>query len=300
MGTIYFDFSGTEEARRGSLYNGDLHLLQPSEGLDGLAQLASRLAEEAFAPNDPEFAHESMDVKSYVEVLADLKPRFIHHPDAKVLIRQLLTDAGCDVDKTYFDVPRLRTMVCGDYLKAGLALQFHPHRDTWFSAPLQQLNWWLPVYDVAPENTLAFHPSYFGRLVPNSSCEYDYGRWVQTGRQHAATITKTETRAQPRPLEPIDPSSETRVVPPAHGAIIFSAAQLHATVPNTSARTRFSVDFRTVNVVDLAEGVGAPNIDSACTGTTLRDFIRASDLAPLPEAIIAAYEQARAPSWVGP
>ena len=82
-----------------------------------------------------------------------------------------------------------------------------------------------------------------------------------------------------------------RVVTPPGGTIVFSAAQLHSTVPNTTSRTRFSIDFRTVNLDDLVEGVGAPNIDSECTGTTLRDFLRASDLEPLPEDVIAQYDK---------
>ena len=73
--------------------------------------------------------------------------------------------------------------------------------------------------------------------------------------------------------------------------LVFSAAQLHSTVPNTTSRTRFSIDFRTANLDDLIEGVGAPNIDSECTGTTLRDFLRASDLEPLPEEIIEQYDK---------
>jgi hypothetical protein len=64
-------------------------------------------------------------------------------------------------------------------------------------------------------------------------------------------------------------------------------------VPNTTDRTRFSIDFRTVNIDDLADGVGAPNIDSSCTGTTLRGFVRASDLEPLPDALIARYNRSR-------
>jgi hypothetical protein len=79
------------------------------------------------------------------------------------------------------------------------------------------------------------------------------------------------------------------VVTPPGGTLVFSAAHLHSTVPNTTDKTRFSIDFRTVNIDDLIEGVGAPNVDSACTGTTLRDFLRASDLAPLPEELIERY-----------
>ena len=66
------------------------------------------------------------------------------------------------------------------------------------------------------------------------------------------------------------------------GIIIFSAAQMHSTVPNTSGHTRYSIDFRTVNRDDVAERRGAPNVDSACTGTTMRDYLRATDLAHVP------------------
>jgi len=61
------------------------------------------------------------------------------------------------------------------------------------------------------------------------------------------------------------------------------------TLPNTTARTRFSVDSRTVNLDHVVERVGTPNVDSACTGTTLRDFLRGSDLRPLPEEVIAGH-----------
>jgi len=110
-------------------------------------------------------------------------------------------------------------------------------------------------------------------------------------RQQAAKMVKKETRKQPQAEEELELSPDVRVVTPSGGTIVFSAAQLHTTVPNTTNRTRFSIDFRTVNLDDLLEGVGAPNIDSECTGTTLRDFLRASDLAPLPEEVISAYDR---------
>ena len=79
------------------------------------------------------------------------------------------------------------------------------------------------------------------------------------------------------------------MLPP--GAILlFSAAQLHSTVPNTSGRTRFSIDFRTVNLADGVSNHGARNIDSECTGTTMRDYLRSADLEHLPEDLIARYD----------
>jgi hypothetical protein len=291
MPTIYHDAALDDQRRRHRLYGGDLFTFTRGESTAELCELARDLSAEAFGAYEPTVAQDNMPPEKFVEILAELKPEFIHHPRAKELIAGMLSELGCDLEKTYFDVPRLRTMAHGDYLNAGLAYQFHPHRDTWFSAPQQQLNWWLPVYEIEPENSMAFHPQYFDRPVINSSSEYDYDAWNRTGRQEAAKQVKKETRKQPRPEEPLDLEPDLRIVTPPGGTIVFSAAQLHSTVPNTTNRTRFSIDFRTVNLDDLVEGIGAANRDSDCTGTTLRDFLRASDLEPLPEDVIGMHDR---------
>ena len=71
---------------------------------------------------------------------------------------------------------------------------------------------------------------------------------------------------------------------------MFSGAQLHSSVPNTSGKTRFSIDFRVVNVDDVAAKRGAPVVDEECTGTTLRDFLRVTDLSRIPDDIVALYD----------
>jgi hypothetical protein len=289
MPTIYLDAAISDEARRHRLYGGDLYAFSPGESATKLAELARELSEAAFGPYEPEQAQDSMPAERYAEILAELKPKFIHHSRAKELIAGMLSEVGADIERTYFDVPRLRTMAHSQYMNAGLALQFHSHRDTWFSAPQQQLNWWLPVYPIESENSMAFHPQYFDRAIRNTSSGYDYDEWNRTGRQQAAKIVKRETRKQPQAEQALELTPDIRVVTPPGGVIVFSAAQLHTTVPNTTSRTRFSIDFRTVNLDDLIEGVGAANVDSESTGTTLRDFVRASDLAPLPDELIERY-----------
>ncbi len=298
MATVYVDSSMDEQERRRSLYRGDLFAFSATESSAALCGVAREMSERAFAPHDPEVAQDALPAEDYVAVLADLKPHFIHDQRCKELIAGLLVELGCDAEKTYFDVPRLRTMAHGEYLKAGLAYQFHPHRDTWFSAPFAQLNWWLPVYPITSENSMAFHDRYFDQPVRNSSRDYDYEEWSRTGRKEAAKQITKETRKQPSAEEPIEFDPQTRVVTPVAGALIFSAAHLHSTVPNTTSRTRFSIDFRTVDEDDLIASLGAPNVDSACTGTTLGDFMRASDLAPLPDELISRYGGVRAPQIV--
>lgn len=86
----------------------------------------------------------------------------------------------------------------------------------------------------------------------------------------------------------LDP--QIRLVCDVGGAFQFSAAQMHSTVPNTSPVTRYSIDFRTVHLGDVRSRIGAPNVDSACTGTTMRDYLRGTDLSCIPEEVVAVYD----------
>jgi hypothetical protein len=61
-------------------------------------------------------------------------------------------------------------------------------------------------------------------------------------------------------------------------------------VPNLAGVARYSIDFRTVHYDDVLARRGAPNVDSRCTGTTMRDYLNARDLSPLPEDVVRLYD----------
>ncbi|MGY4648080.1 phytanoyl-CoA dioxygenase family protein [Mycobacterium sp. URHB0021] len=290
MTTILFNPAATDDERRARLYNGQVLVYGASPESLALVQHARDLITEAFGTLDPQTAQAEMPVEEYARLLAELKPKFIHHPESKELIRRLLSSYHCNPDRTYFDVPRLRTSTSDGYLTSGISYAFHPHRDTWYSAPFSQLNWWMPIYPVVPENVMAFHPQHWRDPVRNGSRRYNYYEWNQTSRQTAAQHITSDTRDQPKPEEPVQLEPHVRVVPEGGGVMLFSGNQLHSTVPNTSGRTRFSIDFRTVNIDDVLTRNEAPNVDSECTGTSLRDFLRASDLERMPEDVALGYE----------
>lgn len=290
MNTVFSNPSVDDDSRRQNLYNGQVVVCSATPGSVAFTEHARQLIADAFGDRDPQTAQFDMPVEEFASVLTELKPRFIHHVRSKELIRSVLAEFGCDLEQTYFDVPRLRTSTSDDYLTSGISYAFHPHRDTWYSAPFCQINWWMPIFSVVPENVMAFHPRYWSQPVRNGSRRYDYYEWNRTSRQTAAQHIKNDTRDQPRPEEPVELDPQVRVVPEAGGVLMFSGNQLHSTVPNTSGRTRFSIDFRTVYLPDVVNRREAPNIDSECTGTTLRDFLRASDLVRMPEDVALAYE----------
>src|SRR5262245_37295402 len=121
MGAIYFDRDLTDDQRRTALYSGALLLYSPRAATKAFCEFAQEVIEDAFAPLVPEYAHLELPVERYAEILAALKPAFIHHPESKRLIRGLLVDFDCDPERTYFDVPRLRTSTPGGYLTTGIA-----------------------------------------------------------------------------------------------------------------------------------------------------------------------------------
>lgn len=287
---IYFDSKMTDDSRRNELYRGSIFVESPGSSAMQLCQLAQEMIEQAFAPLDPMSIHEEISPERCAEILAVLKPNFIHHPLAKKCIQAMLAEMGCDLSQTYFDVPRMRTAFPGDFLKSGIAYAFHPHRDTWYSAPFCQINWWMPIYELNGENCMAIHPHYFDRAIKNRSCDYNYHKWNLESRQNAAKHIKADTRVQPKPEEPIELDPQIRLVCPVGGVYLFSAANLHSTVPNTSRVPRYSIDFRTVHLSDVLSGAGAPNVDSECTGTTMGDYLRGSDLTHLPEDVIAMHQ----------
>jgi hypothetical protein len=290
MNAVFFDAPVNDDARREQLYKGQLFVYSPSPSSRDLCAFAREMIEDAFGALDPREAQYSLPVEDYAAILTKLKPAFIHHPRSKQLLQGILEELGCDLSKTYFDVPRMRSATHGGYLTSGIAYAFHPHRDTWYSAPACQINWWLPIYEIEPDNALAFHPRYWSEPVRNGSVDYNYGEWIRASRPTAAQHVKTDTRKQPKPEEPIELDPQIRVITGTGGILLFSGAQLHSTVPNTSGRTRFSIDFRTVHIDDVRAKKGAPNIDSACTGTTLRDYIRGTDLQHIPEDVVIEYD----------
>jgi len=289
MGSVFIESTLPDEERRARLYAGDIFILSATAGTRALIDLARQMLEEAFAPHDPRKIHENKTAEEVAVILGKLKPQFIHHPECKKFIHQIMLEYGVDAEKLYFDVPRLRSAYPLHFLSAGIAYAFHPHRDTWYSAPMCQLNWWIPVYPLDPNNAMGFYPRYFEEAVRNNSEIYNYYEWNTKNRAMAVKHVKSDTRAQPKAQQELEPVT-VRYLPPPGGTIIFSGAQLHETVPNTTEVARYSIDFRTVHYDDVMQRRGAQNVDSRCTGTTMRDYLRASDLSHLPEEAIALYD----------
>jgi hypothetical protein len=260
---------------RQQLYAGNLVILTRLRALNDFVEYTREELTELFSPHDPEHAHEQIDSTEMAKILSAWKPRFIHSDRSKKLVRAVIEEAGFPADDTHYDLPKPRTSFPMGHLTTGVAFAFPWHRDAWYSAPAQQINWWLPIFPVREDNAMSFDLARFDRTVRNNSDAFDY---YQNNASRLTTSTGVTREAQARPGA-IDhqPDQELVVLPAPGQVLLFSGAQLHKSIPNTSGRARFSVDFRTVYVPDLMVGRGAPLVDAYCTGTAIRDFVNVAD-----------------------
>ena len=266
------------------IYDGDVVVYTRIEAVVGLVDLAREQLVDIFAPFDSEEAHLHFSPEEVAVILAKWKPTFMRDPRSKALLRSIIEEVGFPLEDTHTDLLRVRTAFPLNHLNTGIAFAFPWHRDTWYSAPAQQINWWLPIFEVCKTNAMKFDFARFAAPVENTSSGFDYYA-INQDRLKTATQTRVETQSRPEAPNHSPDIYSTFLVQPG-SVLLFSGTHLHATIPNQSGRTRFSIDFRTVDRRDVVQGIGAPIVDAECTGTSLRDFVNAASEEPFDEAFV--------------
>jgi hypothetical protein len=291
MVNVHIDPAFDDAERRRRIYAGDVIVYSSVPEVAAFAEFTRQMITELFAPHDPVSIQDVYTPEELADILIEFKPRWIHDPRSMEHVRAVVRALGGDPERIHADVPKLRTAFPQGGLSTGIAYAFQAHRDTWYGAPPQQVNWWMPVWPVAEDNIMEFYPRGFGRHVENNSGDYNYyvaNAWRGRIKDFSGG---SDVRVHPAPVDGIGPDEvRLTLVPPQGGVMLFSGDQLHASIPNTSGVTRYSIDFRIVHVDDVLAGAGAPMTDVACTGTALRDFKRLSDGTPFTEDEIAPYD----------
>jgi hypothetical protein len=282
---VFVDLDVPAGELRQTLYEGNLIILTRLQAVSNFVDYTREQLAELFKPHDPEQAHNYFDKTEMARILGAWKPRFIHADASGNLVRAIIKEAGFPAEQTHYDLPKPRTSFPVGHLTTGVAFAFPWHRDAWYSAPAQQVNWWLPVFAARPDNSMSFDLASFDQPVPNTSSAFDY---YQNNAVRLTTATQVTAERQARPGAVDHKPVQEMVALPAPGAVLlFAGAQLHASIPNTSGRARYSVDFRTVDVPDLKAGRGAPLVDVQCTGTSIRDFRKVADESAFDEDTVA-------------
>lgn len=267
---VYLNQCIGDPDQRRALFAGDIFFFSQLPATRAICDFALEIAREKFDTDTPETAFHHLEVLDFVRRVEATKKRFTNCQESKELLRDFGEQLGIDPAKYYFDPPRIRIVPNYEYLHAGVSYAYAPHRDPWYGGPQYQINFWMPAMAITPDQTMAIYPSYFNRAVRNESNRFNLEHWDNVERPRAVENVTAETRIHPLPLEEMDPRAELRFGGDAGNVMMFSGHHLHATIPNRTQRTRFSVDFRFYHVDDIASnGAGAvkapENIDSAAT-----------------------------------
>lgn len=167
---LYVNQTKSRPALRDDIYQGDIFLDTSLRSAYDLCALARASITQAFdGETDHQSLHKMMPVESFVERVTALKRHFTNGGEAKALIQAFILEIGADPGEYLFDVPRVRVVPHYDYLHAGVSYAYKPHRDTWYGNVDCQINTWMPLYSLKPEQTMMINPAYFNRPVNNSS-----------------------------------------------------------------------------------------------------------------------------------
>ncbi len=286
MSSIYFlsePLSEQERAER--VFQGDILIFKNIPGMHQLCSFADQMTRSAFAPHDPLTAHAELSFDEYLSIVEPLQRKFTNDPDAKKLFIEALVQCGVDPNQTFCDWFPMRIQPGRTDGESMSTAGLHAHRDTWYSNMFSQHNWWAPLYRISPENTLAFFPRYFSEPLENNSKGWDLMKFRAARRDvRARNGSAKEVRDAYPAVEPAtnpDSADGIAIAIEPSDIICFSAAHLHASVPNSLPTARFSTELRTINVNDQIEGRGAPNIDGLSTSDAVEDFFRMTDDTPL-------------------
>ncbi len=261
MPSIHLLSEPIPDAERGArIFNGDLIVFKNVPPLAELCAVTDELIRTALQTSQPRDYPAGQERDAAVANNFELRRRFRSDLQVARLLRQTLEHVGVDLSRTYWDQFHLRVATAAEIPPDSGHIGVH--RDTWASNLYAQTNWWTPIYSVTSDSTIALYPSYWSVPVSNTSAQWDLEE-IRDQRRALRGQAGVDVQLVPEPTSTIDRHGELRMALEAGDLLCFSGAHLHASVPNTSRLTRFSVEVRTVSVDDMRAGRAAPNVDGA-------------------------------------
>lgn len=192
----------------------------------------------------------------------------------------VLREVGVDDQHGFSDRLQLRIVGPQHRQKGRDRGSISHHRDTWGSNIQAQINWWTPLYPVNRNNTIAFYPDYWDRPLANTSADWSFKEFLAR-RARTPADQPLDYPYAPQPLEALDCHQQQPLVIEPGDLLCFASAHLHGSTVNTTGRTRFSLEMRTVQRQDLSNPAVPENLDNAGTTPMYGWFRRLRDQIPL-------------------
>ncbi|MBI5171531.1 MAG: hypothetical protein HY986_01495 [Candidatus Melainabacteria bacterium] len=258
---------------------------------------------------EPRQAHKRLKRPEFLRCVSEAKQVILQDQELRNLLLEILCSTFNSRPGIRFDPPRLRVVPPWQSLlpeplapeeeeeeeeeegayqpvsrstlaEAGLLPLFSTHRDTFYANPQSQINIWLALHDVGPQDSFRFYPQYFHEPVANDSHLFNYDIWkkdVGFGKSQS-NHAEGKKALYPQALDEAALKNPAAFSLKEGEAIAFAAAHLHGTNPHCCQSTRFSLDMRAVEIEDLQPGgLQAPNRDNKSQGSSLQDYLKLED-----------------------
>jgi hypothetical protein len=273
---IQNQISKTNKALREDLYRGDVFLTEATEASKKLIDLVHEVLHRELG-NEPRRAERLLGPEEFFVCMGKIRKEIYTQQRFHRAVRSCISALGFDNDFVAFDPARLRIINHDGHHNPLAAAVYYPHRDTWYGHPSSLITWWIPLDDLSAEETFWFYPEKFDCAVPNSSLIFDYDEWVSKGwdfRIGWQKVSHHHRLEYPGVIGSPDRGSPVPFSCTKAQNLLFSGAHFHATRPQSFGRTRYSLDFRIVDMRDVQSGRGAPSVDDQSRGSAVEDYIQ--------------------------
>jgi len=273
----------TSAELRQRLYQGELFLFEASSETRRLVDAALDSIDNAFEMADPRTASEDLGPDAFFEVAGRLRRQIYTEPVFHGLVAQVVESMGFAPHETGFDPARLRMVLPHGHENPAAAAMYYGHRDTWYANPQAMVTWWIPLVDVDESNSFSFFPDHFDAPVANDSEIFNFQEWVAEDDKKLIGWQDNKTGLTARYPQLLEEPTGTKlpVVCNRGDLLLFAGQHLHRTHKQTTALTRYSLDFRTVDLPDHQAGRQAANVDNRSTGSWNKKFGRVDQVGHL-------------------
>lgn len=276
MKIIRTDQAITDRERAEILFKGDILIQTNIVAMHQLVTWSTPLLKNALNDLDPSTAQAQLNPEDFIKLTSAAQLTFRKNDAVKQLFFSALAECGVDLSTTYYDHFPLRIVPYGNTHGGARNSFIGHHRDTWGSNIHSQINWWAPIYELEETRTIAIYPQYWTEPLANNTKEWRFEKHLES-RCNTPTGMKAPYPSAPSPLARVDEADVVKVMLQPGDVLSFSSAHLHGSVPNTSDRTRYSMEMRTINQADLLARRAAPNVDNKGTEVMYQWFKKITD-----------------------
>jgi hypothetical protein len=264
---------------RDRVYDGEILCFRQLPAIVEFCTVAREIAGRIDDSKDPTYSYQPERHAEWLESVYRYQLAASSNEQYDHYFAQAMQWAGLRPAQTFRDRFIFRVVPPENLKSRGRHSNVDIHRDSWGAGIFQQINWWGPVFDYAPDSGIQFYPDYFDRPIANNTATWSYQNYVKA-RQVKTAELKPDYQSVPGLLEnPVGEAYSPQLDP--GDLLCFSAAHLHGSNLNQSDRSRFSFETRTVNLDDIQSGKAAVNVDNASTGQMLNLFHNMVDKMPL-------------------